>query len=164
VFSGLPARQWFGCQPWWLKPVFVDSCFRINLCRGDRRIENRSDYFRLVHTTFSLIYYSPRPSSRVGTTMEPPLRPTMRRKSSASTLLSSFQGSRAGAAIPNNVSLKEWETASSSSDGTVTVATGGSGGTTLVPSSSTESLREALSRRILAIAHIRQSYEGFVIE
>jgi len=96
--------------------------------------------------------------------MEPPLRPTMRRKSSASTLLSSFQGSRTGAAIPNNLSLKEWETNSSSSDGTVTVATGGSGGTTLVPSSSTESLRETLSRRILAIAHIRQSYEGFVVK
>lgn len=91
--------------------------------------------------------------------MEAPLRPGMRRKSSASNLLSSFQGSRnaaQGAVLPNGAPNKDW-------DGTVSVpdSNTSAGSSSLgVPTSSTESVRETLSRRLLAIAHVRQSYEG----
>lgn len=94
------------------------------------------------------------------TSMEPPPRPGMRRKSSASNLLSSFQGSRnatsqttggPGSTLPDN--------ASSFTETTATTASAASSLT--VPPSSHESVRETINRRLLAIAHIRQSYEGY---
>lgn len=151
----------------WLRPVLVDSCFRHqrpeaiaeSRTRGDTPLTFEHPHELLAESLCRRISFS-----CLDSTMEPSSRPGMRRKPSASTLLSPFQGSRTGTALQNGGPLKEWEASSSISDVTVTSLGASSLSTLSVPSSSIESVRETLSRRLLAIAHIRQSYEGFVIE
>ncbi|KAF8334294.1 uncharacterized protein EI90DRAFT_3051717 [Cantharellus anzutake] len=90
--------------------------------------------------------------------MENQQRPGMRRKSSASNLLSTFQGSRSNSI--QNISTgaaqtpKDWEPGAATADHAF--VTGVSTPTT----SSYESIRETLNRRLLALAHLRQGHEG----
>ncbi|KAF8312007.1 hypothetical protein DL93DRAFT_2156943 [Clavulina sp. PMI_390] len=84
-------------------------------------------------------------------------RPGIRRKSSASNLLSNLQTSRMTPQVgsQSNISTqKEWDSGANTPDNNT------SAGSLAVPTSSTESVRETLNRRLLAIAHVRQSYEG----
>lgn len=94
--------------------------------------------------------------------MENQSRPGMRRKSSASNLLATFQGSRSNSIQNISPGLtqasKELDSASDATSSTAVSSV-----TSLPAASSYESVRETLNRRLLALAHLRQGHEGYVV-
>src|SRR5258708_14026659 len=98
--------------------------------------------------------------------MENQPRPGMRRKSSASNLLATFQGSRSNS-IQNISSAvtqtpKEWDSTPPFSDLASSAAVSNISSPPAI--SSYESIRETLNRRLLALAHLRQGHEGYAAQ
>ena len=114
---------------------------------------------------------------------QPPQRPTMRRKSSAQNLLSSFKSSSSGSTTPQSLNpafssvtslsfssttsstattpqTREWDAQSLHSD-TVGSSMGGAQSPSLpAPGTSVEYLRDLVQKRIITLTYIRQIHEG----